>query len=128
LRKLEPFHDSVNLVRMKQQLRQRGIVQAWQYTFKQAFLLAPDTLFSQRHRQGLALVHGVLDAFQCANVFRQGVVNQYLGFTFGLQAVQHTLHPAKLSSQYGLGQFEHVIPGHIQHGRLNLLIASSPSG
>ena len=103
-----------------QQIGQRGVAQAGQHAFIEFFLGAPNPVVAQRHGHGPAGRQRVLDALQAANVFGQRPVHQHLGLAFGLQAVNHARRAHRLSGQHRLGQLEHVVAGHVEHGVFNL--------
>ena len=105
-----------------QQTGQSGVCGTRQDTFEQALFGAPDAVFAQGHGQGAACVHRIFHALQGADVFGNRPVHQHLGFTFGLQAVEHTLHPQRLAAQHGFGQLKNVVPRHVEHSGFDLLL------
>ncbi len=105
------------------QAGQRAGVQPRQQSLEQALLVAPHSRFAQRHRQGLAAVHGVAGALEGADVLGQRPVHQHRSLALGLQAVKHAQRARRLAGEHSAAELEHVVAGHVQHSLLNLLEA-----
>ena len=55
----------------------------------------------KRQGQRFTLANGVFDTLERANILGQRVMHQHLGLSFGLQSVEHALHPQHLPGQHG---------------------------
>ena len=82
--------------------------------------MPPDALFTQGQRQRTSGIERLAHAPQRPDILGQCIQHHDFAFAFGLQAVEHALHPLQAPAQHRLPKLEDVIAGHIEHGRLDL--------
>ena len=119
----QPLDQPVADLRSFDQPGQIGRVQARHDALEQPLFRAPHARRPQRHRQRLAGVDRVAHPLQRADVFAQAPVHQHGGLALGFQPVEHADHPRHLAAEYRLAEFEHIEARHVQHRRLDLLVA-----